>query len=298
MAPTATNPAFSYKGTAHPRGIQRHGAARDVAQRPLHQLPPDAASLPLRRDDHHAERGMPRIVLPGEDRSDDARGIGGHVTGAERARRNLQSSRRCGQPTATDSRWAAATSVRANLRYFTGMRPWSQMRAANYADSRGQNSFLYAVRAANRRWLRARLCCNLSGPSPEPHTMTAVSTQARTASRDMIFRPKYITFDCYGTLTRFRMGDVAREMFADRVPAARMDAVRRRLRGLPPRRGAGRLEALRRRARERDPAHVPPHGRSSTATTRGASTTTRCRPGVRTPTCRSRWRASRRKFRW
>ena len=54
--------------------------------------------------------------------------------------------------------------------------------------------------------------------------MTAVSTQARTASRDMIFKPKYITFDCYGTLTNFRMADVARAMYADRVPAVRMDA--------------------------------------------------------------------------
>ena len=39
----------------------------------------------------------------------------------------------------------------------------------------------------------------------------------------MSFRPKYITFDCYGTLTRFRMGDVAREMFVDRIPAERME---------------------------------------------------------------------------
>ena len=39
----------------------------------------------------------------------------------------------------------------------------------------------------------------------------------------MSFRPKYITFDCYGTLTRFRMGDLAREMFANRIPADRMD---------------------------------------------------------------------------
>ena len=37
------------------------------------------------------------------------------------------------------------------------------------------------------------------------------------------FRPKYITFDCYGTLTRFRMGDMARELFADRIAAADMD---------------------------------------------------------------------------
>lgn len=38
------------------------------------------------------------------------------------------------------------------------------------------------------------------------------------------FRPKYITFDCYGTLTRFYMADMARVMFADRVPAERMEA--------------------------------------------------------------------------
>jgi 2-haloacid dehalogenase len=37
------------------------------------------------------------------------------------------------------------------------------------------------------------------------------------------FRPRYITFDCYGTLTRFRMGDMAREMFADRIKSADMD---------------------------------------------------------------------------
>lgn len=38
------------------------------------------------------------------------------------------------------------------------------------------------------------------------------------------FRPKYITFDCYGTLTNFRMGDLAREVFAARIAPARMDA--------------------------------------------------------------------------
>ncbi len=37
-----------------------------------------------------------------------------------------------------------------------------------------------------------------------------------------IFRPKFITFDCYGTLTRFRMADMAKELFADRVSAADM----------------------------------------------------------------------------
>ena len=31
-----------------------------------------------------------------------------------------------------------------------------------------------------------------------------------------------ITFDCYGTLTRFRMSEMARGFFADHVPADRM----------------------------------------------------------------------------
>ena len=37
------------------------------------------------------------------------------------------------------------------------------------------------------------------------------------------FKPKYITFDCYGTLIRFRMADMARELFPDRIPAASME---------------------------------------------------------------------------
>ena len=37
------------------------------------------------------------------------------------------------------------------------------------------------------------------------------------------FRPKYITFDCYGTLTRFRMGEMGRELFADRISPADME---------------------------------------------------------------------------
>jgi 2-haloacid dehalogenase len=53
--------------------------------------------------------------------------------------------------------------------------------------------------------------------------MTAVSTQPKSGTRDVTFKPKYITFDCYGTLTNFRMADVAREMYADRVAPARMD---------------------------------------------------------------------------
>ena len=38
-----------------------------------------------------------------------------------------------------------------------------------------------------------------------------------------VFKPKYITFDCYGTLTRFRMGDMARELFADRISPGDME---------------------------------------------------------------------------
>ena len=36
------------------------------------------------------------------------------------------------------------------------------------------------------------------------------------------FRPKYISFDCYGTLTRFRMTDMAQTLCADRIPVERM----------------------------------------------------------------------------
>jgi 2-haloacid dehalogenase len=38
-----------------------------------------------------------------------------------------------------------------------------------------------------------------------------------------MFRPKYITFDCYGTLTRFRISDMTRDIFANRVAADKMD---------------------------------------------------------------------------
>jgi 2-haloacid dehalogenase len=36
-------------------------------------------------------------------------------------------------------------------------------------------------------------------------------------------RPRFITFDCYGTLTWFRISDMAREMFAARLPSGRID---------------------------------------------------------------------------
>lgn len=37
------------------------------------------------------------------------------------------------------------------------------------------------------------------------------------------FRPKFISFDCYGTLIRFRMSDAARQLLADRVRPADME---------------------------------------------------------------------------
>jgi 2-haloacid dehalogenase len=36
------------------------------------------------------------------------------------------------------------------------------------------------------------------------------------------FRPKYITFDCYGTLIHFRMSDMTRTLFADRLDPDRL----------------------------------------------------------------------------
>lgn len=36
-------------------------------------------------------------------------------------------------------------------------------------------------------------------------------------------RPRFITFDCYGTLTRFRISDMTREMFAARLPGDRLE---------------------------------------------------------------------------
>jgi 2-haloacid dehalogenase len=36
-------------------------------------------------------------------------------------------------------------------------------------------------------------------------------------------KPKYITFDCYGTLTNFQMGPMARKVFADRIRPEQMD---------------------------------------------------------------------------
>ena len=39
-----------------------------------------------------------------------------------------------------------------------------------------------------------------------------------------MLRPKYITFDCYGTLTRFQMAELTRDLFRDHLDPDRMDA--------------------------------------------------------------------------
>ncbi|MEM7029338.1 MAG: haloacid dehalogenase type II [Chloroflexota bacterium] len=39
-----------------------------------------------------------------------------------------------------------------------------------------------------------------------------------------MFRPKYVTFDCYGTLIDFHMSHMTREMLADRVDSDQMSA--------------------------------------------------------------------------
>src|SRR5215217_6693495 len=38
------------------------------------------------------------------------------------------------------------------------------------------------------------------------------------------FRPKYLTFDCYGTLIDFQMSPMTRTMFADRLAPERLQA--------------------------------------------------------------------------
>ena len=38
------------------------------------------------------------------------------------------------------------------------------------------------------------------------------------------FRPKYITFDCYGTLTDYQMGPMGRQLFADRIAPEQMES--------------------------------------------------------------------------
>ena len=111
-------------------------------------------------------------------------------------------------------------------------------------------------------------------------------TMGRHARSEPMLRPRFITFDCYGTLTRFRMAEMTREIFADRVPADRIDAFVRDLPGLPAGRGAGGLEALCGRDQERGRAHLPQAWGRIRRGGRAALSTTRSRAGRRITTCR------------
>lgn len=42
-------------------------------------------------------------------------------------------------------------------------------------------------------------------------------------SADYIFTPRFISFDCYGTLIKFHMSDMARAFYGDRITGADMD---------------------------------------------------------------------------
>ena len=46
-----------------------------------------------------------------------------------------------------------------------------------------------------------------------------------------MLRPKFITFDCYGTLTRFRMAELTQEIYGDRIAGDTMDAFLESFRG-------------------------------------------------------------------
>ena len=52
------------------------------------------------------------------------------------------------------------------------------------------------------------------------------------------FRPKYVSFDCYGTLISWPMTPITKELVGDQVPAEQVGPVRRGVPWLPLRPGA------------------------------------------------------------
>ena len=44
------------------------------------------------------------------------------------------------------------------------------------------------------------------------------------SAQDYIFRPKFISFDCYGTLIRMCFSEMAEKFYGDVVPAERKEA--------------------------------------------------------------------------
>jgi len=57
-----------------------------------------------------------------------------------------------------------------------------------------------------------------------PYSCIICDTKGNTEQAMPTFKPKYISFDCYGTLTRFQMSEAARSLYADRVAADSMGA--------------------------------------------------------------------------
>ncbi|KAL1631476.1 hypothetical protein SLS54_000237 [Diplodia seriata] len=54
-------------------------------------------------------------------------------------------------------------------------------------------------------------------------TLHRLHAMATSKTRTIEFEPKYITFDCYGTLTDFNMSRMAREVYSDRLSGAELD---------------------------------------------------------------------------
>jgi len=98
--------------------------------------------------------------------------------------------------------------------------------SAPRADGTAPRSACRAA-AAKRQDLRRR-AASCADPAPRPplasaeHEAVVPQSEKEEAVPDL--RPKYVTFDCYGTLTWFRIGDVTRELLADRIAPERMDA--------------------------------------------------------------------------
>ena len=100
-----------------------------------------------------------------------------------------------------------------------------------------------------------------------------------------MLRPRFITFDCYGTLTRFRMAELTQEIYGDRIPGDRMAAFVESFRGYRLDEALGAWKPyvdLLKNAVERA---CKAHGIALPRPT-GSATTMRCRPGPRMTTCR------------
>ena len=110
-------------------------------------------------------------------------------------------------------------------------------------------------------------------------------------------RPRFITFDCYGTLTRFRIGDMTREMFAARLSGDRLEQFVRDFTGYRLDEVLGPWQPyvdVIKNALQRTASGTAFRLSSPTA----RPSTTPSPPGDRTRTCRSRCAASANAFPW